>query len=680
MKPKSFLRKIILMKKRGYGKLKKLQTKLTVIIITIVLISLSLLGGLNYLKTRQLLLTNVEENNRNLVANTTDQIGTWLASHKAEVITLAGSTVIKSGNIEQIIPFIKSLQQNNKDFISITFIQPDGTYYDSAGSTGNLSHREYFQRAIKGETVITDPIISVTSVTKGMPLVFIVTPVEVDGKIIGCFSCVVNLQTLNDRVSATKVGETGYAFAIQGNGLTIIHPNKDFILKQNIATDEKTSPELKSTIQTMRNGEKGVAHYTNDGIEQLITYAPVSGINWSVGLIVPMSEVTGSLKQLTWITIITLLIALIFAVIAVIFFARQISKPIKTIETAANQVANGDLRIQKLGISSRDEIGCLGQAFEKMTDNLQILIKKIAVTTQHVAASSEELTASAEQSALAVNQVATSITEIAESADKQLTMVVSTTEIVKQISIEIEQVAQHAALASETSGNTEKAASKGEEAIDIAVNQMKVIEQKTEDTANVIEKLGEKSEKIGQIIDTISGIAGQTNLLALNAAIEAARAGEQGRGFAVVAEEVRKLAEQSEIAAKQIAVLIGEVQQETNHAVFFMADGKKQVGKGSEVVTVAGNSFKEILNMIGQISSQIKKISTSIKGIHTGSQQIVNAVQEIDKRSTNTVDETQTVSATTEEQSASIEEIASASQTLAHMADELQQSISMFKV
>ena len=200
----------------------------------------------------------------------------------------------------------------------------------------------------------------------------------------------------------------------------------------------------------------------------------------------------------------------------------------------------------------------------------------------------------------------------------------------------------------------------GEGAIKKAVSQMKIIEEKTNDTAMVVCELEEKSKQIGQIVDAISNISGQTNLLALNAAIEAARAGEAGRGFSVVAEEVRKLAEQSQNAAKQITGLINEVQMKTNSAVEFMVMGKKEVDAGTQVVSMAGSSFEEILGMVRVMTLQISEISKSIADITSGTQKMVQAVDTIDQEGKKASEQTQTISAATEEQSASTEEIASA--------------------
>jgi methyl-accepting chemotaxis protein len=245
---------------------------------------------------------------------------------------------------------------------------------------------------------------------------------------------------------------------------------------------------------------------------------------------------------------------------------------------------------------------------------------------------------------------------------------------------ESEQATANAAIVANTSDQTAQAADNGSKAIETAIRQMNSIQNTVETLAQEITGLGERSHEIGQIVETISGIAGQTNLLALNAAIEAARAGEQGRGFAVVAEEVRKLAEQSQEAAKQISELIGTIQKDTAVAVQSMEEGTKEVREGSELANNAGVAFREIEKLIVQTSSQVKEIAESIRKITSANQIVSEKVGEIYKLNQETTEETQNVSSATEEQLASMQEIASSSQALAKRAEELQVIVRKFLI
>ena len=345
-------------------------------------------------------------------------------------------------------------------------------------------------------------------------------------------------------------------------------------------------------------------------------------------------------------------------------------------------ISTGDFShdVSAASLADQSEFGDVSRAVETMNTNIRNLMKQVSNTSEQLAASSEELTASADQSAQASNQVAASITDVAQGADTQLRLANNANGVVEKMSASIQQVAKNTQIVSASAEKTATTANAGEQTIEKAVSQMSTIEEKTTSTARVIGELEEKSQQIGQIVEVISAISGQTNLLALNAAIEAARAGEAGRGFAVVAEEVRKLAEQSQEAAKQITDLISEVQAKTNHAVTFMNDGKREVDSGAAVVGAAGQSFREILQMIREITSQIQGISKAIEDISKGTQHVVDAVQQIDQESKNAAAQTETISAATEEQSASVEEIASASRHLAQMAEGLQEEVRRFKV
>jgi methyl-accepting chemotaxis protein len=358
---------------------------------------------------------------------------------------------------------------------------------------------------------------------------------------------------------------------------------------------------------------------------------------------------------------------------------RVIANPLNLLMIKVGDVAGGNLA-QRVKINSKDEIGQLGIAFNSMAEKLGRLIGQVIVTTEQVAASSQQLTASAEQSALAANQVASSITDVAQASQDQFQAMNQTLNSVENISAMIRHIASNANDVALDTDKAAQAARGGTNAVETAIKQMERIEKTVMESAQVVTSLGTRSEEIGEIVSVIANIASQTNLLALNAAIEAARAGEQGRGFAVVADEVRKLAEQSQAAAKQIAALIGEISTDTHKAVVAMREGTKEVNVGTQVVHTSGKSFQDIVGLIENVSSQVKVISTDIQAMAKSSRQIVAAVQAVEEAGKGILGQTQTVSAATEEQSAAMEEIAAASQALSKMAEELSTATSKFRI
>ena len=388
------------------------------------------------------------------------------------------------------------------------------------------------------------------------------------------------------------------------------------------------------------------------------------------------NEVYASIRNISFVLIaIIILLSLTVATLII----RAIKKPVDELLRVSEKAADGDLR--ELGkVYANDELGSLTNAHNKMMGNIKSLVGGIQKSVEQVAASSEELTASANQSSQVTMQVAQSIAEVASAANIQMGAVATTTTAVEQISNSIEEVASNAENSASQANKASETAELGGKSVEKAVKQMKNIETTVNDSAKVVEALGERSKEIGQIVDTIAGIAGQTNLLALNAAIEAARAGEQGKGFAVVAEEVRKLAEQSQEAAKQIAELITYIQLETNAAVTAMQEGTREVKIGTEVVNETGDAFATIREINEVVAQQISAIATTSRSVAQGAAHIVQSVKDVEIQTNKVSNETQTVSAATEEQSAAMEQIAASSQSLAQLAQALQNEIHVFKI
>ena len=376
----------------------------------------------------------------------------------------------------------------------------------------------------------------------------------------------------------------------------------------------------------------------------------------------------------------TLILGVLSAVLGIIL-VKAITKPVRLLIDELNEISSGDVRIKNNELENNtDEFGHIYQALQDSKKQIVHLIKTVQERADELTTASEQLHEGAEQSATSATEVANSICEVASGMEQQVIAVQKALLTVEKISIIIGDITNEVAQTADSSDNAAKYAKDGMSLIEQAIKQMTHIDASVEKSSGSIAKLSDHSKEIGNIVKTISNIAGQTNLLALNAAIEAARAGESVRGFAVVADEVRKLAEQSQAAAKEIANMISEVQEDTEAAVLAMSSGTKEVKLGTEVINRAGESFEGIVNVISEVSNKVTKIASEVHGINKGSEEVVSAVTNIENVSRKVAGESQTVSAATQETSASVEQIAGSSQGLTKMAQELQEAAAKFRI
>ncbi len=654
-----------------------IRTKLIFGVGLLISISLGILWTFNYWNTKQLLIIDTEDYITLQAVTTGKQVGDFFDSRVAEISLMANSPTLIGGDYQGIISYLQKEEQRDKKYIRFFFTDQSGNVYYTDGSSANIAQRDYFKKVMEtGQAFAPDPVISRVD---GKPIITVVAPIKKDGKIMGILGGSVSLENAASSVVKVKVGETGHAFMIKNDGVVIVHPDAEKIMKANLLMDENVDVSLQSAAAKMVRGESGIAHYSDKMIDHYIAYAPVSGTNWSIGVSVPVAEVLGKLQKFMFSAGLSFAIILLLSISIVFFVAGYLAKPIQALSAFVSRIGKGDLTMVELKIHSKDEIGCLAAAFELMVENLRNLLRQISQTGEQLAASSQEMTANSEQSALASGQVASMIVEIAAATEGQK---ISTSEMLQTMEFMnggIHKVVGKTSLMTEVTEKTTSSALIGGKVVKEAILQMRSIEEAVTDSAFVVEILGERSKEIGNIVSAISEIAGQTNLLALNAAIEAARAGEQGRGFAVVADEVRKLAEQSHQAARQIAVLISEIQVEMDKAVVTMNKGTKEARLGTEVINRAEEKFGEITQLVNEVANQVNDIEKEFHSMAQNSEKIVSVVRKIDAGSKCTAGQTQEISASIEEQSASSEELASASKSLAMIAQELQATVHKFK-
>ncbi|MCZ8513492.1 HAMP domain-containing methyl-accepting chemotaxis protein [Paenibacillus filicis] len=379
-------------------------------------------------------------------------------------------------------------------------------------------------------------------------------------------------------------------------------------------------------------------------------------------------------------TITFVVIALLLGALLATVITRLISGPVRNASLALNAVSNGDLTGSDIRYRGKDELGDLVSALNRMKASLSAMMHDIQNTSSSVAASSEELFASSEQASTSAGQVTEAILEVAAGSDSQLQTSAETNRAMDELALGVQNIAENATEVSDMAIAGFKHATEGREAIVTVNRKITEVNESIQQAASDIGRLEEHSNNIGQIVEMMAGIANQTNLLALNAGIEAARAGEHGKGFAVVASEIRKLSDQSGNAAKQIAELVEQVQNDTARTVHSMRENAGEMTRGMQAVSEASHAFEEIVRMSENISGRVQEVAASAEEMAAGTEEIAASVAEISSIARNSSAHAQTVSAASQEQLASVEDIASSAGSLSEIAQHLNELTAKFKL
>ncbi|WP_090833200.1 MULTISPECIES: methyl-accepting chemotaxis protein [unclassified Bacillus (in: firmicutes)] len=381
-----------------------------------------------------------------------------------------------------------------------------------------------------------------------------------------------------------------------------------------------------------------------------------------------------------WITAIAaMVLGAIVGILSAIINYKRFVAPIATIRTFIDALEQGDLT-KSLDENRVGQLKPLAISLTNAAATWKTVLKEVQGTTKEITFHSAQLSQGSQQTTKATEDISEIMEAVAEGTHNQVHGVKQTSGIIEAMSASLSEVAVSTDLVNDSVVESLEKANLGAQSIQTAGQQMNSIQRNVDELSAVVIGLGQRSQEIGKISDVITGIAAQTNLLALNAAIEAARAGEHGKGFAVVANEVRKLAEQSADATKQISALLMQIQQETDEVVNSMGTVQNGVADGITMMEGAGDSFIQIQDAVKGVNEKLELVSGAIQQIAVGTTEVVRSIDGISEVASGSADATQSVLASTEEQVASMQEIAASTISLNEMAESLQRLVSTFKI
>lgn len=653
--------------------MKSIRGKIFLVMFLMVFISLVILGGASIYLNYDSTIKTLEQTMKGSASISAERIAKELESYENVAID-AGSLSELSDPGESVAGKKKIIDERVElhGFKRGNIIGSDGiSIFDGK----DYSDRLYYQKAMQGETYISEPLISKIT---GELSIMIAAPIwengNSNGKIMGVVYFVPPETFLNDIVSQIHISDNSAAYAINANGVTIADNTLETITTQNIEEEAKSDSSLKqlaSIHAKMRQGENGFGKYEINGVKKFCAYAPIPKTDgWSIGITAPRSDFMGATYLSIYITLAVLFVSVIVASVVAFRLAGRIGNPIKICAMRLKQLAQGDLHSEIPEIRTKDETGMLADATRTIATTIASIIADIdwglgeiaegnlAIDSQaqelyvgdfqslaasmykildHLTTTLQQINQSAEQVAAGSDQVSASAQALSQGATEQASAVEELAATITEVSDRIKGNARKVELVSEQADGVGK---------EIAESN-----QRMQDMLTAMLEISNSSSEIGKIIKTIEDIAFQTNILALNAAVEAARAGTAGKGFAVVADEVRNLASKSGEASKNTSELI-------ESSLRSVENGKRIANETAQSLVKVVDGVKEVTGEMDKISSESSEQARSIVQITQGIDQISEVVQ--------------TNSATAEESAAASEELNGQAQMMKNLVGQFQ--------
>ena len=569
-------------------------------------------------------------------------------------------------------------------------MESDGKFFTGSGAElpddFDPRQRGWYKEALaKRDIVITEPY---TDFGTGNTVITVAIPIFSGGdkNFLGVIGADINIEDVASFIRGTSVLGAGYGILLAPSGMLVEHPDKSFIISENMSKESgKITPQIAAVGRRMLSGTTGYGEYEYGGKLRRVYYSS-SKSGYITGIVFPHEELNALAGSVTFIQIIAGIIALIIVTVYMLLMIPSITRPLKAVQDSLEYMASLDLTTDASsarvleGLHPKTELGGMAESLKNVKNAFTDVLDTIRSEVDQLAASSGTLDGLSQNATQEVNNSKTAAANVEQLTKDALLSMEATASAVDEVSNAATMTATSATQGAEASSSTSHLSAEVAEMVSGFVSELQNVGDASSENSKGMAEVGESVAAIGEFVTSISRIASQTNLLALNAAIEAARAGEAGRGFAVVADEVRKLAEESNVASRRVSEMMEKLEAGTKTAISSSQDSAQVITQIIDRARATQESLRNANNHIDRVNEAVQTIAAAAQEQAASSNEIANSSGQAKDSISDVAREISSVTRAASETQEAIQKVTIEAENLSAISADLEQLLSRFTI